>query len=619
MLMQETLLKSGQLNPKQYTIMRQNLSDGTDQAFSLIQDYNDEYATKMAMMDPNLPVGERASQMQTWMMEQVEGFANFSNTELVVNPQTGIMSMAKLIDDPNNPGQLITDPDPNNLVTVQQLQNRIKGKYTQYDVIGGAEKFVESVGVQSEIIKDLGGKYKAGIFTTIKNIRDREGGFAGKSQQELDDLAYEMGILPSELKAYTLFEQAQNTYIQGELNANPNFGASVLLDFMGTTFDGEEYEPTFDPSVAQYDPSKVLLKSVNGRVEAVLSDEQKVAAAEAYKAQIDIGLDYEEEVKVSQVFKEKRPKTQAEMDASQGKKDLDAKVTKIADLYKGDDMSIQGATDYFRDQNDNIQGVSRDEDGIVVTYINAQTGEEEDRAVSFYVMEDNPDFDDTEDEGPGNERRIKKLYPATAADVAAGLASAEGEMIPKLKSQAEFIESAGPLLTGESNIAEALDRGGYDKDAEFNKTGKTSSKVTKEEKATFDYTADIDNWADNIVEDINIGDSGYTKSQGGAIFKLGSEAMATRVQNKINGIPGFEGVKTREMDDDKISVTMPGHPQAEPLVIEVDFFNDDDGAAASLFALKNWLSAYAKSNDKKFASLNTWEGKKVDSNGIPIE
>ena len=143
MLMQETLLKSGQLNPKQYTIMRQNLSDGTDQAFSLIQDYNDEYATKMAMMDPNLPVGERASQMQTWMMEQVEGFANFSNTELVVNPQTGIMSMAKLIDDPNNPGQLIPDPDPNNLVTVQQLQNRIKGKYTQYDVIGGAEKFVD--------------------------------------------------------------------------------------------------------------------------------------------------------------------------------------------------------------------------------------------------------------------------------------------------------------------------------------------------------------------------------------------------------------------------------------------------------------------------------------------
>ena len=49
MLMQETLLKSGQLDPRQYTIMRQNLADGTDQGFGLLQDYNDEYAEKMKM------------------------------------------------------------------------------------------------------------------------------------------------------------------------------------------------------------------------------------------------------------------------------------------------------------------------------------------------------------------------------------------------------------------------------------------------------------------------------------------------------------------------------------------------------------------------------------------
>ena len=47
MLMQEQLLKSGQLNPKQYTIMRQNLTDGTDIGFNLMQDYNDEYSKKM--------------------------------------------------------------------------------------------------------------------------------------------------------------------------------------------------------------------------------------------------------------------------------------------------------------------------------------------------------------------------------------------------------------------------------------------------------------------------------------------------------------------------------------------------------------------------------------------
>ena len=54
------------------------------------------------------------------------------------------MSMAHLIDDGN--GNMIPDPDPNKLVTVQQLRNRIKGKYTQYDVIGGAEKFCWDIG-----------------------------------------------------------------------------------------------------------------------------------------------------------------------------------------------------------------------------------------------------------------------------------------------------------------------------------------------------------------------------------------------------------------------------------------------------------------------------------------
>ncbi len=617
MLMQETLLKSGQLNPKQYTIMRQNLQDGTDQAFGLLQDYNDEYAEKMAMMSSDLPVSQRASEMQTWMMEQVEGFANFTQTELVINPETGIMSMAKLIDDGS--GNLIPDPNPNNLVTVQQLRNRIKTKYTQYDVIGGADEFINTLGTESKIIEDLGNKYKAGIFKTIKDIRDREGGFKDKTPAELANLAKEMGIQPSELKAYSLFEQSQITYINGQLS-NPNFAASVLVDFMGQTFDGKDYTLTFDPEEAKNDPSVVLLKSVNGRVEAQLTDEQKKAAVEAYKSQIDIGLNYEETVQVSQVYREPRAMTSDERKAGERQRELDSKVSKIADLYKGDDMAIQGATDYFRDQNDNIQSVTRDEDGIVVTYTNVNTGELEERPVSFYVMEDNPDFDDTKDEGVGNERRIKKLYEATQADVDAGLANFVGEMIPKLKSQAEFIESAGPLLTGESDISKALSRGGYDKDAKFNRKGFTSSKVVKKDKPTIDYSTDIDNWAGNLVEDINIGDSGYTKSQGGAIFKLNKDDFGKRVVNKLNNTKGFEGVKYQALDGDKISLSIPGHPQKDPLVIEVDFLSDDDGAAQSLNSLKKWMMAYAndKKNQQKFIDANNWEGKKLDANGIPM-
>lgn len=374
-LMMETLLKSGQLNPKQYTIMRQNLSDGTDQAFSLMQDYNDEYSAKMAMMSADLPVAERASQMQTWMMEQVEGFSNFTATELVINPQTGIMSMAKLIPDPKYKGSgtapLIPDPDPNNLVTVQQLQNRIKTKYTQYDVIANADEWVKSLGEDSKVISELGSKYTAGIFTKIKDIRQREGGYEDKTPEELQKLADEMGVDVDDLKSFNQFEQAQNTFINGQLFSNSNIGTSVLLDFARQTPDGKPYDLTFDPDAAEDDDSMILLKSVNGRVEAQLTDTQEAVAREAYKAQIDIGLGYEEEVTVTQVHKDiYHPPTPAQYARSDAKKRQASVLTTIGQLYSAStDEEVNAAGDFLKSINPNILEISRDsQEGIKVTY-----------------------------------------------------------------------------------------------------------------------------------------------------------------------------------------------------------------------------------------------------------
>ena len=384
MLMQETLLKSGQLNPKQYTIMRQNLSDGTDQAFSLMQDYNDEYSAKMAMMSADLPVAERASQMQTWMMEQVEGFANFTETELVVNPQTGIMSMAKLIPDPKYKGSgtapLIPDPDPNNLVTVQQLQNRIKTKYTQYDVVGNAEEWIETLGEDKRVeIATLGSKYQAGIFKTVKNIRNREGGFKDKTPEELQKLATEMGVDVDDIAALSKFEEAQNTFIEGQLFSNSNIGASVLLDFARKTPDGTPYELTFDPDAAAEDESVILLKSVNGRVQAELTDAQEAVATEAYKAQIDIGLDIEESVEVRQVYKD-IPKTAAQYARADAKKRQASVMTNIGQLYAAKtDAEVEAAGNFLKsispvdgDGNPIIKDISRTASGVVITYNNGE-------------------------------------------------------------------------------------------------------------------------------------------------------------------------------------------------------------------------------------------------------
>ena len=283
-------------------------------------------------------------------------------------------------------------------------------------------------------------------------------------------------------------------------------------------------------------------------------------------------------------------------------------------LNSDEQESLQIGEEMAQEQESKLAGKYKNAEELEAAYIELQKklGEstsEEDTEQS--------DPEETEDEGPTNQRRVKKLYAATQADVTAGRASAVGEMIPKLKSQAEFIESAGPLLTGESNIKEALERGGYYKDADFNEAGKTSSKVSKKSKESFDYKKDREKYTDDLVDDILFGDP--NGSSDGAFFDLNEADFGKRAIEKINAMPGCEGVEFSDLDGDFVSFTMPGHPQEDPLVIEASFVTDDDGAAASTNLLKKWLNAYIKANENKFQKSNNWEGKRVDGNGVAIE
>jgi len=210
MLMQETLLKSGQLDPRQYTIMRQNLTDGTDQAFSLFENYNAEYTRKMEMNNAGLPIGEQGSELQNWNMSQLEGFGNFQNSKLVINPESGVMSMTKMIDDPNNPGQQI--PDMNNLMSVQNLENRVKGTNTKFDVIQAAEQFNASTGLDTRVMKEMGNKYKASIFTSISDATQKAGGISSMSDEEKDALATSLGVDPADFKSNTIPRSTKQFY-----------------------------------------------------------------------------------------------------------------------------------------------------------------------------------------------------------------------------------------------------------------------------------------------------------------------------------------------------------------------------------------------------------------------
>jgi len=84
MLMQDRLLKSGQMKLKDYTVARQNILDGTDQAFNLTKEYQANFAEKMERYKT-----DKSQDLEQWLMAQAEGYSDFNKSQLYINPTDG--------------------------------------------------------------------------------------------------------------------------------------------------------------------------------------------------------------------------------------------------------------------------------------------------------------------------------------------------------------------------------------------------------------------------------------------------------------------------------------------------------------------------------------------------
>jgi hypothetical protein len=378
MLMQETLLKSGQLSPRDYTVMRQNLTDGTDVGFGLMQDYNDEYSKKMEMMNAELPVGEQLSAIDLEIMANVEGFANFNQAELEIDPRTGRVMMAKMVR--NADGILV--PDKNQLVSVSNLRNRMKTNITKYDVVGQAENWTNTLGkdVVSKVTS-MGTTLSAGQIQKISDIRNRDGGIDEMSDAEKQALALELGVEVSDLQAFSTFQEAQAKWAEGQLAGGSFTGASVLMDFNKFTEDGKEYRTTFDKSEVLDENGKrkpgteeiILLREENGRVVTDLTDVQLKNAERSLVTQSNIQLDVENTVDTKQMKKEARPPTADESKRGDRLKVQKNVMSNVAKLYYGDDAEVDEAIKYLKSINEDISDIERDSQGAIVRYNDGTT------------------------------------------------------------------------------------------------------------------------------------------------------------------------------------------------------------------------------------------------------
>jgi len=391
MLMQETLLKSGQLKPSQYTLMRQNLVDGTDIGFSLYEEYQKEFSKKMALNSDNIPYGDRLSKVTLEMMENVEGFSNFTGARLVIDSATGNVAAAKMIKDPNNPdGPLIPDSNPANLMSVSNLRNRIRTTVTNFDVVGAAENWTDRLAPDvREAVTSMGTGYKQGTIEKISTYVRKAGGLDGLTDEQIAKKAEELGVSVDDLKSISLFEEASDKWAKSQLQGGTYNGASVLLDFNKTTMDGEVYTTTYNPDDLLDENGKrkqniLFAKTENGRVVYELTEEQEANAERALKTQARMMLEEEETVRAQ---KFKTAPSVAEQRYYKGERGLKkqgkALANTILNVYQGTENQAQTSLDQLVGGNENIIDATRTNEGVTIIYKGKDGQPGEKRTIEF--------------------------------------------------------------------------------------------------------------------------------------------------------------------------------------------------------------------------------------------
>lgn len=346
MLMQDRLLKSGNMKLKDYTVARQNLLDGTDRAFNLTKDYQAVFADKMERYKTG-----KSQDLEQWLMAQAEGYSDFNKSQLYINPTDGTVSVAmkekKVID-----GKEVyaMNSNPNEFTSINTLRNQITGKFDRFDTNAVTDAFAKGLGDEMKATQTKLAKIgKTGEIVTIADITSRT------------------DIDPETKKIMFKFIDAENQMIDAAL-ANPYNRLSVLTNSKKFAPNGKQYSFTYNEDEAKANPDKVLLKldPSSGQATPQFSEEQKKVSQDFMRNEARAKYDYKEDLKVTAPLEEPRARTAPEIDAKE--RELAAKnfADNLATALTGTDpVAIGNAIKYL--EATSKAKVTRTATGISVT------------------------------------------------------------------------------------------------------------------------------------------------------------------------------------------------------------------------------------------------------------
>ena len=265
-------LKSGQLPLRDYNAMRANLKQGTTDMFEVSKKFNADYATSLERANSG-----NASAEEIYQNAQIQAFGDPANSGVYIDPVSGQMSVAKMVDDGN--GNMVMSSDPSERKSIFSLKNTVERKIDNFNV----NEFSEGI----------------------------KGAYDVKYQKILNDPNTSEGTKTSMLQSED-FKKATNDLINREL-VNTHNAASILTNRAGkeykfVTLANDKLPEVQEDGVIYLVPDPTNPNS--GASQPLLTDKQQDEAAEILRTAINskIGVEvteFDKEKKEGQVLANK--------------------------------------------------------------------------------------------------------------------------------------------------------------------------------------------------------------------------------------------------------------------------------------------------------------------------
>jgi hypothetical protein len=253
-LLQDRLLKSGALKLKDYTIMRQNLNDGTDELFGVIKNFQSSFKEKRDRMISNDPAN-KSQAFEMDLMAYTEKFGDFSKSKVIIDPNNFMVNVGLMEPDPENQGVMKVGK----MIAPSGFLKKIQDtKVDYFDSNGAAEAASKSFGGFTEsTIQDL--NRLQGKVVTVDDVRKRPG-YEEAINEELDSFFSNPFNITSVLTNDLVKDKAGKAYVS-------NISGK----------EGNVIEYVFDPQTNFYKPN--------------LTAEQEQAARDYMRRKIEQRLD----------------------------------------------------------------------------------------------------------------------------------------------------------------------------------------------------------------------------------------------------------------------------------------------------------------------------------------